>query len=902
VTALVQKTKPSSSSSSQVVTQRQRVLVVGKRAWTAADIAARSTVPLSTDQVVDKAQRCQYYWSVELHCFTKLGNAAPGLPRFLGTVTDQDQRRWMLFDILQAPPSISTMAPLESLLAEGDDATPSPQYEIAPSLQNLMDLDRLTSTEASATSTARHHHLYSISKALLLGRGDDDDDDDYDQDTNLLASTLDVVLEQVLEILTHVHAHAIVHRDIKPSNVLVAVVDRSDSGKCDDDGNDDDDDVAKPRLVLIDFGSAGDLSTAGLLSKNIGLSSRRMAISPLYAAPEVHTEWDHSKHAVNFDCFSTAILYLQLLFQYLDERTESGFHQQLAQASWNLDVWLHSALQSKVRPAGLDSALHVLQERPGLWKLLQEMLRVSPDERLSSADALARFIKIKRHALTPGTRIVPAVPDPDFEDGPYLRNVLETLDVCEVPRSDSTTALVCPLHFVASFDRQSPMGLYLAEADADAWEWDNEETRSRWISAVTDARPGDVFVQGIVPGSQADRMGIFAVGDRLQGIGELPLGDGGFDRAVEMVRVALRLAALFVLLVSGWLAWVRLIALLIVFLFRRSKQIQQQPKSVNYVTLHFDRKSVFETKQKETSTDISSELNQASFVQKTDQGAWSFTGRREAQEDTYILHEISNAKGRSVLLAGVFDGHCGNAASSFLQSEFPPTFSRNLDRKVPIQSLLDRAWTECCEAYRESCVLTADECVSEYDEKEGILQAYTASKGFVGGSTASMFALDKQTGLLAALNCGDSRGLVIGANGQLIFQTIDHTPQQELERLTAAANQGLGYCIPQCVLGKWVLRVDIFEYGVARSLEGHFANSIGITSLADISVMQAEPGMILLLATDGFFEVIDSAEASQLVTKMKANNMSAGDAAKALCSLAYTRASNDNISVVVTFL
>jgi Protein kinase domain len=546
VTALVQKTKPSWTSVGGTVLSRERVTVVGKRAWTAADIAARSTVPLSTDQIVDKARRCQYYWSVELHCFTKLGSsgsaAVPGLPNFLGTVTDQDQQRWMLFDILQAPSSISTMASsTTSLSAQGDDTTTSPQYAIAPSLQTLMDRDRLTSTEATATSNARHHHLHSIAKALLLDRGDDDDDDDDDDDldaTNLLAATLDVVLEQVLEILTHVHAHAIVHRDIKPANVLVAVVDRSHNVNGNHDDDDDNDDGPKPRLVLIDFGSAGDLSTAGLLSKNIGLSSRRMAISPLYAAPEVHTEWDHSKHAVNFDCFSTAILYLQLLFQYLDERTESGFHQQLAQASWNLDVWLHSALQSKVRPAGLDSALLVLQERPGLWKLLQEMLRVSPDERLSSAEALARFVKIKRHALTPGTRIVPAEPDPDFDDGPYLRNVLETLDVCEVPRSDST-ALVCPLHFVASFDRQSPMGLYLAEADADAWEWEDDETRSRWIAAVTDARPGDVFVQGIVPDSQADRMGIFAVGDRLQGIGELPLSGGGFDRAVEMVRPAL---------------------------------------------------------------------------------------------------------------------------------------------------------------------------------------------------------------------------------------------------------------------------------------------------------------------------------------------------------------------------
>jgi len=40
-----------------------------------------------------------------------------------------------------------------------------------------------------------------------------------------------------------------------------------------------------------------------------------------------------------------------------------------------------------------------------------------------------------------------------------------------------------------------------------------------------------------VPASQAEEMGIFAVGDRLQGVGELPLAAGGFEKAVEMVRI-----------------------------------------------------------------------------------------------------------------------------------------------------------------------------------------------------------------------------------------------------------------------------------------------------------------------------------------------------------------------------
>lgn len=61
------------------------------------------------------------------------------------------------------------------------------------------------------------------------------------------------------------------------------------------------------------------------------------------------------------------------------------------------------------------------------------------------------------------------------------------------------------------------------------------EDREHWDQAVNQAEPGQVFVQGIVPGGQAETMGIFLIGDRLHGIGELPFEAGGFERAVEMV-------------------------------------------------------------------------------------------------------------------------------------------------------------------------------------------------------------------------------------------------------------------------------------------------------------------------------------------------------------------------------
>jgi len=279
------------------------------------------------------------------------------------------------------------------------------------------------------------------------------------------------------------------------------------------------------RLVLIDFGSSADLDTAGLLKENIGLSNR-VAISPIYAAPEVFVNADDGESALNFDCFSAALLYCQLLFQYLDERTESGFHQQLAAAGYELDAWLQSTLQSKVRPNRLEDALLVLQDRPGLWKLLQGMLRADPAYRLSSREALQRWEKILKNAFESQTRKVEK--DPDFDDGKYLQDVLNSLQICEIPT-------IWPLHYVASFRRSESLGLYLAESDSDTDEMDAVNLE-KWKQAVASAAPGEVFIQGVVHGGQAEEMGIFAIGDRLQGVGELPLACGGFEKAVELVR------------------------------------------------------------------------------------------------------------------------------------------------------------------------------------------------------------------------------------------------------------------------------------------------------------------------------------------------------------------------------
>jgi hypothetical protein len=269
----------------------------------------------------------------------------------------------------------------------------------------------------------------------------------------------------------------------------------------------------------------------------------------------------------DFDVFSAALIVCQLLFNYLDERTDAGFHQQLEDANWDLDIWLSRELASKVRPAGLEEALEYLAERPGLWRLLGDMLRGNPELRVSSQSALQRWKSLQISKAT---------------DGPFFDSVVALMEECEIAEMPPTVQR--PLHFVATFRRHVPLGITLSEID-------DECTDPKWVEATKGAQQGDVFVQSIVPDSQADKMGILEVGDRLQGVGELPLAGKGFERVLQM--------------------------------------LEQQPNGAKYVTLHFDRK-------RKPSRVVSSEATSSDAHAKVvEQGAWSTKGRRKAQEDTF---------------------------------------------------------------------------------------------------------------------------------------------------------------------------------------------------------------------------------------------------------------------------
>ena len=248
------------------------------------------------------------------------------------------------------------------------------------------------------------------------------------------------------------------------------------------------------------------------------------------------------------------------------------------------------------------------------------------------------------------------------------------------------------------------------------------------------------------------------------------------------------------------------------------------------------------------------------------------------------------------------DGHGGTAASKKVSVELPVELTTQIVvNRRPLESSLKDAWATVCRSYQLACQ-EEGECIADYDTREGTLAANTGSKELIAGTTASIMALDETNGELIALNCGDSRSMVVTAEGKIQLVTQDHTPETEEERLQQGVAMGLDYSLPTCKISKWTISAGKYEYSVGRSLEGPFVTSKGIVSDADMTTTYVAMGEILFSATDGLWEVMDSEEVAIDLSRMRRRGMNARDVARAVCSMALEKGTADNVSAVVVYL
>jgi len=123
------------------------------------------------------------------------------------------------------------------------------------------------------------------------------------------------------------------------------------------------------------------------------------------------------------------------------------------------------------------------------------------------------------------------------------------------------------------------------------------------------------------------------------------------------------------------------------------------------------------------------------------------------------------------------------------------------------------------------------------------------------------------------LDFGDSRLLVINpSRSSLVFATHDHKPKDRRSRL--ALSRAFG-------------DVDMYERKY-------------ITSLPDVTEVPVENGYYVVVASDGYWDVVSNKETVRIITAGgNAMNLREKDLAQKLAELARSRGSVDDISVLV---
>lgn len=252
----------------------------------------------------------------------------------------------------------------------------------------------------------------------------------------------------------------------------------------------------------------------------------------------------------------------------------------------------------------------------------------------------------------------------------------------------------------------------------------------------------------------------------------------------------------------------------------------------------------------------------------------SMQGRRNAMEDYHLAQEVTLKENVKAQVYAVFDGHDGESASLFLKDNFTFRFAaRYLEFSRKSHSITD-------EKERQNYIM---ENALRFTFVS--LQEEWQKKDKNGGSTAIVAVILQ--GVLWVANLGDSRAVLCN-HEQTIGLSKDQKPEDP--RQEKRINK----------LGGKVLRdQDTPRINGNLSPGGAFGNKtiLGVPLKADVISYELEniaPQNVLILACDGLWDVVSSAEAAAFARAKEYDP----DFAGSLVRHAFHKGSGDNITVL----
>eukprot|EP00947_MAST-08B_sp_MAST-8B-sp1_P003950 g3950.t1 len=308
-------------------------------------------------------------------------------------------------------------------------------------------------------------------------------------------------------------------------------------------------------------------------------------------------------------------------------------------------------------------------------------------------------------------------------------------------------------------------------------------------------------------------------------------------------------------------------------------------------------------------------------------------GRREYMEDRTLVVSKSKKLGPHRSVFGVFDGHGGQKCSQYikdrLMANMPALASKPSVEQVAVADVgsppggcsssaagagagagaprrrstrtRSRSSSSSSSSSSSAAAAAAAAATTRSGLEDALYQAVVTtdaryckmarSKDVMDGSTCVVCMTSSMPGedVLVVSNTGDSRAVLIRADGSATALSDDHKPERKDEQARIA---GLGGQVLYDDIDK-IWRVDGM-LAISRAVGDYYLKPY-VTGEPELkTVARAPADRFVVLASDGLWDEVTAEEVG--ATLLKEHALAA---APALVRLAYDRGSEDNISIVV---
>ena len=252
-------------------------------------------------------------------------------------------------------------------------------------------------------------------------------------------------------------------------------------------------------------------------------------------------------------------------------------------------------------------------------------------------------------------------------------------------------------------------------------------------------------------------------------------------------------------------------------------------------------------------------------------------GYRDEMEDNEVIR-LSLPRHPDTALIGIFDGHGGTSASSFLAHRLE-TIIDDLEDVFDEQSIID-------------AMIRLD-------------AEFMKTQSHIHGSTSVWMVVrpnqENDTFKAAVANLGDSRIVCMDRSGEIKFVTQDHKPKLNTE--TARIVEAGGFVRGDRVDGQLAVARAIGDSNYKNNglLQPHQQK---VSCVPDISFLEFSSKDVVLVACDGLFERLATEDLAQIVARDMEQTLR--DPASICCKLmdaSLLAGSRDNMSsILVTFV